>query len=586
MAIMIPSLPLDVDLSSKEDYIFNIFKEKLPSNVYICHSLRVVNKTDKSVSQTEIDFIILIPDKGIILVEAKATEVQLEVSFGPETEYLWKYHSGTVMKYNGPFGQINRAKYILLEYLKKDKFKNLNFNNKNLYSYCVCFPDVTQNTIDSWNLPPDADKEIIISMNDLQGSGDKLYNKLLKIIEWRHGNNPNYATLNEEQCKYFINYVLAPTCNLIPSKRFWVDLQNNNMHSFLKEQTMVLDFLEEQNVAVINGAAGTGKTLIAIEKARRLAEQNEKVLFICFNRFLKDYLQQTYKFDNVRYETIDSLAYSYFGEYGKLSYDALVNRISNDYKTNKFPYKHFIIDEAQDFGKPEIENSMFLNIIQEIAEKEDGCCYFFYDKYQLVQSKEVPSVILDADCKISLFKNCRNTQKIASTSYKVFTERELNKRKVIGFQNGESPLSINCDKSNTYESLKRLVNEFKKKGYKDIVILTTKEISDSSIYNFVKNGMVYVDGFGCHFTTCRRFKGLEAEVIILLDIDSSVLLDSSNRLLFYVGASRAKFELGLIMNLTDDEIKTFMKQYNPTTPTFLQNLNGLNVYLGSQKIQE
>ena len=121
-------------------------------------------------------------------------------------------------------------------------------------------------------------------------------------------------------------------------------------------------------------------------------------------------------------------------------------------------------------------------------------------------------------------------------------------------------------------------------GYKNIVVLTTKEITDSSVYCYSKNGILNIDGFSCQFTTCRRFKGLEAEVIILIDIDSNVLLDQSNRLLFYVGASRAKFELGLIMNLLDDEIKIFIKQYNPTIPEFLHNSNGLNFYFGAQKI--
>jgi KaiC/GvpD/RAD55 family RecA-like ATPase len=54
-----------------------------------------------------------------------------------------------------------------------------------------------------------------------------------------------------------------------------------------------LEYLEEQNNAIINGLAGTGKTVMAIEKARRHAYKGEKVLFLCYNTKLKDYLSRT-----------------------------------------------------------------------------------------------------------------------------------------------------------------------------------------------------------------------------------------------------------------------------------------------------
>ena len=69
-------------------------------------------------------------------------------------------------------------------------------------------------------------------------------------------------------------------------------------------------------------------------------------------------------------------------------------------------------------------------------------------------------------------------------------------------------------------------------------------------------------------TTCRKFKGLEADMVILVDVDYSVLHD--NNMLFYVGASRARLELCILCNLNDDECSTiisiyggFVKKNNP-----------------------
>jgi len=45
----------------------------------------------------------------------------------------------------------------------------------------------------------------------------------------------------------------------------------------------LLDNLAAHNRAAIEGAAGTGKTVLAMEKARRLATTGRRVLLLCFN---------------------------------------------------------------------------------------------------------------------------------------------------------------------------------------------------------------------------------------------------------------------------------------------------------------
>lgn len=53
------------------------------------------------------------------------------------------------------------------------------------------------------------------------------------------------------------------------------------------------------------------------------------------------------------------------------------------------------------------------------------------------------------------------------------------------------------------------------------------------------------------FTTARKFKGLESNIVILIDIDKSTFENKTNPLLFYVATSRAKVHLDLIF-LGDD----------------------------------
>ncbi|MBP3817713.1 MAG: DEAD/DEAH box helicase family protein [Butyrivibrio sp.] len=84
--------------------------------------------------------------------------------------------------------------------------------------------------------------------------------------------------------------------------------------AFLKltnEQTGLLDYISEQKNATIQGVAGTGKTLIAIEAARRFGDEGRKVLFLCFNRMLFTYLKKSFPYPNVIYYNIHTFISQY-----------------------------------------------------------------------------------------------------------------------------------------------------------------------------------------------------------------------------------------------------------------------------------
>ena len=53
--------------------------------------------------------------------------------------------------------------------------------------------------------------------------------------------------------------------------------------SLTEEQFRCLDQLEDNPRCLIRGAAGTGKTLLAIEEVKRSAALGQKVAFFCYN---------------------------------------------------------------------------------------------------------------------------------------------------------------------------------------------------------------------------------------------------------------------------------------------------------------
>ena len=91
-------------------------------------------------------------------------------------------------------------------------------------------------------------------------------------------------------------------------------------------------------------------------------------------------------------------------------------------------------------------------------------------------------------------------------------------------------------------------------GYRDIVLLTCKTEATSILSNSINNGK-YRNKY--LFTTCRKFKGLEADVVILLDVDKTTF-EQGNVLIFYVGTSRARIKLEIAAILSDDDCKEIL----------------------------
>ena len=97
------------------------------------------------------------------------------------------------------------------------------------------------------------------------------------------------------------------------------------------------------------------------------------------------------------------------------------------------------------------------------------------------------------------------------------------------------------------------IAQLKERGLDDIVILTCKTESSSVFRDYAKNGFWRLSGV--KFSTCRKFKGLEADAVILVDVDESIwesptrAYDPEPGLVFYTGASRAKHELRIVCDM-------------------------------------
>lgn len=533
MAIMLPEKPKTFKAESLEDVMFESLS-KLSDDYYVFHSLSISTVSNNVFYESETDFVVFNPSKGILSIEAKAGNVKFE-------DGEWRYGSGKPMSHDGPYLQAAGNKWKLKKYIEASTLSSI--LNKCKLQSAVWFPSITKEKLNSIDFPTEGEKSITLIKDDLEDPTETIE----RIFEL---DIPNHVKtlLTEEEGRRLVNRVLCPSFNLFPTVKTKNELKEFIFNRLLKEQVNILNYLVDQKTALINGAAGTGKTMIAIEKAKRNAEDGEKVLFLCYNSLLKEFLSTNYPYNNVSYYTIDGLACKFLKS-PIVDYDKFEELLVGHMVRKDFPYDHIIIDEGQDFGKENIEESSIIETLKAIiGDSDQGSFYIFYDKLQRVQNNKLPNYIVEADCKLTLYKNCRNTTKIAETSMS-----PLEKKKAIMADfsiAGENPelhfVDYNIDIISYINDLK---NRYETE---DITVLTTLTEGKSKIkVNHGKNTKLKFP-----FTTCRKFKGLESDTIIMVDVDKETFIEDS--LLFYVGSSRAKSNLCIITSMDEDNAREIL----------------------------
>lgn len=544
----------------------------------VLHSLHLPDHVRQI--EGEADFIVLMPGLGILCVEVKS---HLRADY---VDGAWYLGESAGPDYRGPFRQAEMAARSVKKKVVSalPAATNLLFWPAVVFTHCI--PAVRSATGEwhSWQLltSADLDRERIDTLLEAVMRRAREHVAQAEQARWF---DPSSPRASKADCDH-IRRVLRPDVHFLPSTTSIRQRRRDEIRRFTEEQLEVIDGLDGVNErAMIEGPAGTGKTVLAFEEARRASALGSRTALVCFNQQLAAHLRfeaREFHLADVDISTFHSLLRTVIADTGPAS-------TGSGYWERELPdralavlvetgprYDFLIIDEAQDLAVP-----AYLDVMDALLEGElsGGCWRMFgdFERQAIYNAGPVDPVmeILRRSSGMARFKlrrNCRNTPRVAE--YVV---------RLGGLNPGYSRiLRPDCGPEGTprttfYVSdadqerlLVEALADFQSSGEfaaEDIVVLSPVVDSCARRLAAAATGAPLAalpdrrEG-ASSYGTVASFKGLEAPAVILTDIEE--VATPQARRLFYVAVSRATDRL---MVLARDGLQRSFAQLISGGPT-------------------
>ena len=566
MAICIPAPDLAVSTSNAELRLLSAFARQLDDEFLVLHSVAWITKPGgQGPRDGECDLLICHPQYGVLAVEVKGGRIDLDYA---RLRWTSTDRNGVVHPIKNPFDQAKRSKYGILEKLKEaPAWKRLRIGWFML-GHAAFFPDIG----DGRRLVgPDAPHNLIGDTGDLEN----LASWTVRVFSFWASEAPDDHRVNNigKPGVDAVRRIFARVATTRPLLSARLQEEECKRIELTHRQAVILDFLARHRRVMISGGAGTGKTLIAREKAVRAAEEGMRTLLVCYNRGLADHLrEQCAAIPNLDVASFHQVCHRWIERvHTELGRD-LMAEAGRDYP-DADPYNHhmpialalavdtlgpaydaIVVDEAQDFG-----DEFWLPIEMLLTRPEEALLYVFLDENQDIYRRSASMPI--AGEAMVLDRNCRNTQWIHAAAYAYYRGAAVEAPDIPG---AELEILIATGTETQAraiaELITRLVAEEKVSPHEIAVLMcstTDRELREralarTTIPRSAKFGRLEEYGLGSvTVDSVSRFKGLERSVIILWAFEGCTPIGDRETL--YVGMSRAKALLYLCGSREDCE---------------------------------
>jgi len=417
MAKMLPSTVAEDTSSPAEHAMFARLRDELSNEWTVLHSLGLTIHHAKP--WAEIDFVLIGPP-GVICLEVKGGLISRRDGIWYTTPQHGRHAGQPQRLHESPFEQVGSASAQLYKFIQRACPEAA----KAITGYAVAAPDV------EWTVRgPDIDLALVYDQRNCVRPFvdflDRVIRRWSERLSGPTGRRPETLSRHGRQA---VLESIRGDFQLVPSLRAQAENADRELVRLTDEQCQLFARLSANPRVIARGGAGTGKTLIAAEEARRLARQGERVLYLCFSRNLARYIGRALDNDpTVTVRTLHSLMKDLVDTAGRNS--ELPDVDENDLFTVFLPelaleilldspdasrFDAVIIDEAQDLLR-----DPYLDVIDALLEGElkEGTWRCFIDANQNILGGISPTALVrlqaTAPVEWPLTVNCRNTQPIA-----------------------------------------------------------------------------------------------------------------------------------------------------------------------------
>lgn len=515
-------------LNSSERSTWRALVDQLEPNDLVIPGQRVTDH----LKDHEVDFVVGIEGAGIACLEVKGGEVWHDGT-------SWWQKPGGKIKEIFPVRQARDACYALRSYIEKDPRWT---QGRQRWDHVVVLPH-TELPAD-FDLP-DCPRWKVIDRTDLP----HLVDRLREILVRQELERPLLGREGIDQLGTALSGRGLPQRDVVARA-----LANNDAADALTEhQAVILDAIRLINRVEVRGGAGSGKTFLAMEQARRLAQRGQRVALVCYSHGLASYLER------IAATWPRNQQPGYVGEFHDLGKkwgapegpdEALRNDETVKFWEHDLPlqmaelatelpigkrFDSIVVDEAQDFA-----DAWWDPLLAALKDPVEGGIYVFSDEGQRVFNRHgsppVPLVPLILD------HNLRNTRQIAN-AFQPLVDHPMR------FMGGEGPAVtfIPCHRDEAMGEGDDQVDALLEEGWRpqDVALLTTGSRHPEQAERQKAGHKAYWDTFWdedqVFFGHVLGFKGLERRAVVVVVNEESKFERSRERL--YVGLSRARDQL-------------------------------------------
>ena len=507
----------------------------------------------------EADAVIAHPEHGLLVLEVKAGE--------PSVDHAGHWHLGPIELKQSPFEQARTSKHYLRA--KLVDLPDWPPGLEPLAGHAVAFPDVDLESLPRGHslLGVEAPTDLVLDAHALETT-DGIQRWLDHVFDyWRGDGHGRYEPIGQRGVE-LVDELLRPTVSLHRLVRGRIEDDRAALVSASRTQSRILNQWKSLRQVEVVGPAGSGKSMLASERARRLAAEGYRTLLVCFNQRLATTLRRDLADARapagLRVTTFHRLCELLGAEAGTLPArpdpptqewfsetlpDALDAAISADDDTR---YHAVIVDEGQDFTLGWLESLGML-----LRDTGHGVFWIFHDPAQALYRPDVVGQ-LNLE-RLELFEDHRNPPSVArlagrfrddTEEIEVFREEGLPAEIILAEPGAATVEAVRV-------TLHRLISEERVPTFRIAVlsgvsaghsdVLRQRRYGNTLLWNEALDAEGHSKGLPPEdvpeepddvvlFETIGRFKGLEREVIVLCELPAEASrLDK----LLYVGLTRA-----------------------------------------------